>query len=401
MKNKACVSVVIPAYNQSAYLTVAIESVLSQTYKNYEIIVVDDGSTDETIIIAEKFGQYIRYIRQENQGLAGARNTGIQNAANNLIGLLDADDQWLPMYLEKMTEMAMDDPAAAVYYCSAQAVDKNGKKLPQVLGYNSRHPDDLLDVLLRANFIIPSTVMMNYASIKSGECFDKYFRRLQDWELWIRLLKQGYHFRGSSEILVNYRIHEESLSVDPKGGQLAALSLVTKHFGADDGRPELWDARKRRAYGGTYRYHTLSSLQRQKNWEAGAAFFSKALEVDPTLATDLDFFYDITLSDQSLGYKDAAQLLDIEHVMIAVQNILARVFSHDSTILALRSKVYGTANYAMGLVAYNAGRRSLARNFLSKAIFYRSELLFDKLVVGNILRSFLSAHWMITLKKIF
>ena len=85
MNDQVLISVVIPAYNQATYLARAIESALNQTYSHFEIIIVDDGSTDETRAVVERFGRLIRYVWQENQGLAGARNTGIRNARSNLI----------------------------------------------------------------------------------------------------------------------------------------------------------------------------------------------------------------------------------------------------------------------------------------------------------------------------
>lgn len=386
------VSVIMPAFNSGKFIESAIKSVFEQTYTNWELIVVDDGSTDDTHLIVEKFSRDIRYIREENQGLAEARNAGIRDARGSLICLLDADDQWLPQYLERMMCLADEDREAAIYYCCAQAVDKDGNKLSQVLGCPPKQPGNLLNTLLRANFLIPSTVMMNYSSIKSGDCFDKNFRRLQDWELWIRLLRQGYRFKGLPEVLVNYRVHEKSLSVDPQGGQQAAMALVAKHFGVDDGEPELWTSQKRRAYGGIYRYHALTSVQGQRDWETGSKYLSKAIEVDPTLAIDLDLFYEILLSKQPPGYRDTNHQFEIEHTFADVMKMLANIFdTADSRGIAkLRPKAYGTANYAMGLVAYNLGHRAIGRCFLLKALFYRPELLRNRLLIGDFIKSYLS-----------
>ena len=402
MKNDVLVSVVIPAYNQSSYLTQSVESVLRQTYRNFEIIVIDDGSTDDTSTIVKKLSREVRYVRQENQGLAGARNTGIINARGNLICLLDADDQWLPQYLEKMISLAQIDPGAAVYYCSAQAIDKDGRHLSQVYSCKPLQREQMLPALLRANFLIPSTVMLNYSVIENGECFDKEFRRLQDWEFWIRLLKQGYHFQGSFDVLVNYRIHEESLSVDPEGGQMAAMKLVTKHYGVDDGNPESWGTQKRIAFGGTYRYHTLSSIQRQKNWEMGAYFLAKALVVDPSLAVDLDFFYDLALSEQPSGYKDSNDYENIDHAFKAIKHMLDDVFASDikHAILHLRSKVYGTANYAMGLVAYNTGHRVLSRMLFFRAIMSMPKFLLVNRITPLLIKSYISPLLLERLKRL-
>ena len=102
------VTVVVPAYNAASYIKQTLESVFSQTYRNFEVIVVDDGSTDDTALIAQKFGDRIRYIRQPNQGLSAARNSAIKNARADVIALLDADDLWEPQFLEKMDRQNRD-----------------------------------------------------------------------------------------------------------------------------------------------------------------------------------------------------------------------------------------------------------------------------------------------------
>lgn len=384
------VSVVIPAYNQAQFLRQAIDSVLAQTYRQFEIIVVDDGSTDETSSVATAYGDRVRYIHQENLGLAGARNTGIQNARSQLICLLDADDQWLPQYLEKMVDLFLEDRGAAVYYCCAQAIDGDGKILPQVFGCQAKQSGELLDILLRANFLIPSTVMMNYDSISPDDYFDVNFRRIQDRELWIRLLKQGHYFKGSSEILVNYRIHGESLSVDAQGGRQAAMALVVKHFGIDDQKPWLWTSQKRRAYGGVYRYHVLNYVQRQNDWQNGALYLRKALEIDPTLAVDLEMFYELALGTQPMGYRDSAEKSDIEGNSNKVIKLLDEVFQVSHTKLqSLKRQTYGTACYAIGLCAYNMRHLALSRRYLGLAGKYRPDLLFSSNLRSNWFKSWL------------
>ena len=128
---------------------------------------------------------------------------------------------------------------------------------------------------------------MRKSVIKSAGLFDPTFRRLQDGELWIRLLKKNIRFAGISDVLVRYRIHSRSLSNDPTSGKEAIMALAKKHFGPDDGQPQTWSADKRRAYGGAYRFHILTSVQRQNDWRAASSFFRKGLLADPTLSTDL------------------------------------------------------------------------------------------------------------------
>lgn len=399
MKEESFVSVVIPAYNQAQYLFGAIEGVLTQTHKDYEIIVVDDGSTDNTPDVAKQFMDSIRYLRQENQGLAGARNTGILVAKGELISLLDADDQWLPSYLKKMVALANKQPGAAVYYCCAQGMDAKGNDLPQVFGGPIVPSEKMYETLLRADFLIPSTITMRKSVVKAAGLFDPTFRRLQDGELWIRLLKKKIRFAGISDVLVRYRIHSISLSNDPKSGQKAMMALAKKHFGPDDGQPKTWPADKRRAYGGVYRYHVLTSVQRQNDWKAASSFFRMGVLADPTLSTDLDLFYELAHGNQPNGYRGTSYRVDLAKNANNITMMLEDVFcsSGAEELEILRKKTYGTANYAIGLLAYNFSNRALSRHFLINALFYRPDLWRDSRLIGNFSKSFFKKA---TLEKI-
>lgn len=399
MVDESFVSVVIPAYNQAKYLIEAIESVLAQSHKDYEIIVVDDGSTDGTPNVVKHFTDDIRYIQQGNQGLAGARNTGILAAKGELIGLLDADDLWLPNYLDSMVAFTNLHPEAAVYYCCAQSMDSEGNKLPQVFGGPIVPAEKLYETILRADFLIPSTIMMRKSVVKAAGLFDPSFRRLQDGELWIRLLKENIRFSGLSEVLVRYRIHSTSLSNDPTGGQKAMMALTEKHFGTDDGQPKTWPADKRRAYGGAYRYHVLTSIQRQNDWKAAGSFFRMGLLADPTLSTDLDLFYELAHGNQPVAHRGTSYRVDLEHNANNLSKMLGDVFnSSDALELEIiRKRTYGTANYGLGLAAYNFNERMLSRRFFMNALFYRPDLWGDRLIVGNFFKSFFRKS---TLEKI-
>ena len=401
MKHETLVSVVIPAYNQAAYLARTIESVLNQTYRHFEIIVVDDGSTDDTRTVAERLGQFVRYIWQENQGLAGARNTGIRNARSHLICLLDSDDEWLPQYLAKMVQVAIEDPGAAIYYCCARSVDKDGKKLPQILGCNPHQSDQLLDSIIRANFLIPSTVMMNYQVIKPDELFDVDFRRLQDKEMWVRLLKQGYSFRCIPEVLVKYRIHAESLSVDVQSGRQASMAFSVKHFGADDGKPETWSRHKRLAFGGTYRHYALGGIRKQNNWQDGALYLGKAFECDPSLADDLEVFFQLALGNQPLGYRGSSEKIDLAGNAIKTMSLLDEVFqTQSSTLQSLKRKVYGMACYAIGMCAFNTGDYPLSRKYLGLAGKYEPARWLSYELTSRWIKSWLGNRWIARLRRL-
>jgi hypothetical protein len=291
-----------------------------------------------------------------------------------------------------MMELVTQHPEAVVYYCCARCIDAYGCELPQVLGKPVGNTNNLYQILLRANFLIPSTIIMNRSLVVDAGLFDVAFRRLQDWELWIRLLKAGYQFFGLSEILVHYRIHSNNLSTDPAGGQKAALALANKHFGPDDGQWESWPQEKRRAYGGIYRYHTLTSVQRQNDWQAGALHLRRSLQVDPTIAVDLDFFYDLALGTQPVGLRGTTYRLHLDNNAANINSMLIEVFKSPGTreLKSLRRETYGTACFAVGLVAYNSRQFPLSKQFLSKALYYRPNLVGESRVMGNLIKSLIS-----------
>jgi glycosyltransferase involved in cell wall biosynthesis len=371
-KGKTVVSVVIPAYNQAQYLAEAIDSVLGQAVSGMEIIVVDDGSTDETAAIAQQYGADVRYIYQENQGLAAARNTGIRAARGHYVALLDSDDLWKPNFISKMLALARKEPGMAVFYCGFDFIDDNGQQLPQTGSSHVVPPGQIYHVLLRSNFLAPSTILMRREAALEVGLFDPNFRRLQDWEMWLRLLRRGYHFQGIPNQLVYYRIHNRSLSTDPYSGQQAAMALAVKHFGEDDGQWQQWPADKRRMFGGVYRYHALTtSLIRGGDWAACARFLRRAFLIDPSLADDLDLFYELALGAQPIGQRGTKTGLDFARREADVRQLLTSIFSGEKTASkSLQRKTIVTAWYALALVAYNFQSYHYSRHFLCQLWHY-------------------------------
>jgi len=390
------ISVIIPNYNHTRFIPTAIKSVLNQTYPRCEIIVVDDGSTDDSREVVAQFGDKVRYIWQKNQGLAGTRNTGIQAAAGEMIALLDADDEWAPEFLDTMIRLAGENPNGLVFYCMAQCMDVDGNDLPQLVGGPPVAPEALYQKLLRANFIIPSTVIFKRQPLLEAGSFDASLRSCEDWDMWLRLLPAG-QIIGTAQTLVRYRVHGSSLSTNVANMQDAARKVVEKHFGGEEGDPATWSNDKRRAYGGLYRYQTITFIQRQNNWTAAASTLQKSLLIDPTLTLDLDFFYELGLGSQQVGHRGVSD----------VQNQTANALALESCVLALpkelgtlRSRAIGTAEYALGLLAYGFGQRSACRRYFAKAIAHRPELSFDIHVLGNYFKSFINREAVTGLKKI-
>ncbi len=200
MKNipDTAVSVIIPTYNRATHVTGAIDSVLAQTYRNYEIIVVDDGSTDNTKdILRERYAERIRYTYQPNKGPAAARNTGIHEARHELIAFLDSDDTWLPQKLELQVPL-MSDPGTILSYTNWKD-SKNGSGHDYFSGIGLRfdnehavleHP---LRTLVRKNGsgIWTSAIMCRRKAVQRVGGFDERMKIAEDIRLWFRLAIEG------------------------------------------------------------------------------------------------------------------------------------------------------------------------------------------------------------------
>ena len=392
--HEPAISVVIPTYNQADYLATALNSVLAQTYRGYEIVIVDDGSTDETAHIVRNFvmarPRQISYVRQPNCGLAAARNAGIRAAKGHWVALLDSDDIWLPDFLETMLRLLHEHPQTDVFYCGVQFMDAHGIDLPQVSNQTvpSHH---MYAALLRANFLIPSTIFLRKMAVVGAGYFDPAFRRLQDWELWWRMLQLGYGFVGTEEILVRYRVHDNSLSADAAGGQRAMLDMVEKHFGKEEERTPDWPWDKTRAYGGAFRYHALNALQRQRDWVSCASYLRKALQFDPALALDISLFYELALGTQPLGYRGSIHFLDMEENASEIEQLLYRLFRDPcpAAVKLLHAQVHSTAYSALGMAAYHTEQYALSRRYLPDAIRIQPELVRNRKLTGMWLKSLL------------
>lgn len=195
--DKPKVAVIIPTYNRVHRVSEAIDSVLAQTLQDFELIVVDDGSTDETeSVLKKKYGVRIRYIRQENQGPAAARNTGIRAARSELIAFLDSDDIWLRDKLESQLP-AMQDKRVILSYTNHIDEKDETKDYFSAIGLvvedNILIIEDPLELLLRkgGSGIITPTVICRKDIVQKAGYFDERMRLAEDIRLWFRLTYEG------------------------------------------------------------------------------------------------------------------------------------------------------------------------------------------------------------------
>jgi glycosyltransferase involved in cell wall biosynthesis len=240
------VSVVIPAYNAERFVAAAIESVLAQTFKDLEVIVVDDGSRDGTGAIAARFGEPVRYLRQDNAGVAAARNRGIRESRGGLTAFLDADDTWRSDKLEKQLAALETQPQYRVCYSAFTVVDDNLD--PLRIAHSSRRAGILEDLVLRGNVVGSiCTVLCRRELFDLAGAFDPALSQCADWDMWIRLSLLT-DFLYLDEPLVTYRQHATNMSRDIRLYEKDSMLLLDKAFALPGLPPEV-RARRSEAYG--------------------------------------------------------------------------------------------------------------------------------------------------------
>lgn len=189
------ISVVIPAYNSADYIGRAIRSVQGQTYPAHEIIVVDDGSTDETEAAVSAFGEGVTYLRQSNAGAAAARNNGIHAAEGEWIAFLDADDEWLPHKLQSQVELLQRHPEltwvyANFYQCGCTGTPRRIAHVPEVTG-KLPEDTDYFDSYLSANlsgfYMWIGTVLVRRQALLDAGLFKVGLLKVEDNDMWYRL----------------------------------------------------------------------------------------------------------------------------------------------------------------------------------------------------------------------
>jgi glycosyltransferase involved in cell wall biosynthesis len=223
------VSAVIPCYNYAHFLPSAIDSVLVQTEGQYEIIVVDDGSTDNTRSVATGYGERVHYVYQANAGLSAARNTGIRFATQPFVTFLDADDLWHPEFLRRMMQAhASASRPYGLVATKATPIDPNGVPIPRVRRDQALHGDlTCRDIIMRTCF--PCNVVARREVFERCGYFDETLRSSEDRDMWIRV-GACFPIFLLSEALVLIRNHPGSMSKNAERMKRNSRRVIRKAF---------------------------------------------------------------------------------------------------------------------------------------------------------------------------
>jgi len=218
------VTIIIPTYNYGAYISAAIESALTQSYRHIEILVVDDGSVDDTAEIVKRYADRLSYLYKPNGGISSARNLGIREAAGEYIVFLDSDDTLSPGYVEtSLNHLAMEAPYVGYVYSQVRYFEASTGA--------SRYPPFGLDALRREN-VIPASCVIRSSVAKSYE-YDERLHVLEDWDYYLTLAENRIFGALIDEPIFNYRIHVDNKSALNKSKLRMVLDVrrevVRKH----------------------------------------------------------------------------------------------------------------------------------------------------------------------------
>ena len=228
---QSLVSVIVPSYNHGIYLPDAVDSVLNQTHSSVEVIVVDDGSTDNTREAAARYGDRVRYHFQSNQGLAAARNTGLRLVSGDFVVFLDADDLLLPTMIEQGLKRFEAQPNAGVVHCgwiyaSTDLSDLSWELTPTYEGL-------LFDTF--AHFIPLPCHSMLFRSpvVRDVGSFDAATNPSEDWDVWLRIARCGVRWASVKQPLVINRMHPVSMSRNSALAFSAGKEIIRRAHAAD------------------------------------------------------------------------------------------------------------------------------------------------------------------------
>lgn len=240
------VSVILPTYNRAALLGTAIDSVLGQSFRDLELVVVDDGSADDTEALVRRHRDSdarVRYLRQEHRGISAAMNAGIRAASGQLIARIDSDDRWLPELLETEVAILEARPEIGLVYSRGQWIDRDLKPLSVIVGQKPHFPEDTLRSMLWGDATCNITVVVRRECFDRAGLFDESLATSEDWDMWLRTAVH-YGFVFVDRVLAHIGRHDGNATSLLGATSLAAVfgsrrRVLDKFFSRADLSPRI------------------------------------------------------------------------------------------------------------------------------------------------------------------
>ena len=386
------VSVIIPTYNRKKLVQEAIDSVLLQSYADYEIIVVDDGSSDGTDVhLLGRYGSRIQYVWQQNQGESLARNRGIDLAHGKYIAFLDSDDLWLPDKTAKQVSFLDANPHIGLLTCQIWYIDGHGKRLSETPALTDLHNDDLIfEKLVMANTIpSPSSVMVRAGLLEKCGGFDPTIRFGEDWDLWLKLLDHT-EFALFAEPLAYLRRHLETQSyyASAAGNQqkLSEHLKLLKHAFAQR-KGQVHEGLREKAFAVQYRNAFLNELA-VGNRAAAVNYIERALALDTEIAGTPDFREQVVLSALRYAEIEGNDLADsgryVQKVILALREVCPSNASFERRLMI-------DINLACVYTSYQQGNQRSCRHYCIKSMQLDFQLIRNRGFVSIFIQSIIGA----------
>lgn len=271
----------MPAYNQAQYIAQAIQSVLDQSFTNFELIVVNDGSTDATPEILATFSDpRLRVIHQQNGGLSAARNTGIRHSTASWITFLDSDDLLRPDHLAVLYGYLQQHPALGLVAGQSWLIDADGQIVDRRQSQHVR-PLTLHSLLLGNPIRNTACTLIRREWVERVGCFDHSLRACEDWDMWIRLARAGCPMVKIEPAVMLYRIHTQQMTGELERMRRSRLAVIEKFFAQSD-LPDSISALHDQAVASVL-IKVAALAYRLADYQTGQADLREAVRLDPEL----------------------------------------------------------------------------------------------------------------------
>jgi len=280
MNSKPTISVVIPAYNAAHYLSDTIHSVLAQSYTDWELLIINDGSTDTTESVVNRYCQQdgrIQLVTKENGGVSSSRNLGATLAKGELIAFLDADDKWLPNKLAVHAEYMHSHPEVGVSFARVELMNSDGSSMNKLTS-NQLTQLQPQEFLYSNPTVTTSNVVIRRDLFHKMQGFDQTINHSEDMELLFRIAScSDFKIEGINQTLVQYRIHNTGLSSTLKNMEDGWKKMLEK---ARQLHPELVSKHYASAYASQLQYLARQTLRLGLPPELGVDFVNRAFQAD-------------------------------------------------------------------------------------------------------------------------